>query len=103
MDIRVDKGSLLENYHFSEYLKNGIVPRFWRTKSGTEIDFVLEDYEEANPVEIKSRLKTTKHGISLSPSFKSFLKNYNPQKGFVYNEDRSYKQKNVFFLPHWVH
>ena len=49
IDIRVDKGSLLENYHFSEYLKKGIVPRFWRIKSGAEVDFVLEDYQEAIP------------------------------------------------------
>ena len=49
IDIRVDKGSLLENYHFSEYFKNGIVPRFWRIKSGAEVDFVLEDYQEAIP------------------------------------------------------
>ena len=103
MDIRVDKGALYENFHFSEYLKEGITPRFWRTKSGAEVDFVIEEYEKLFPIEIKGRLKASPSGLPISPSFRSFMTKYRPERGFVYNDEVSRRQGDVFFLPHWAH
>ncbi len=35
-------GSLFENYVLSELLKIGFKPKYWRTKSKPEVDFIVE-------------------------------------------------------------
>ena len=35
-------GKVFENYVFSELLKLGIKPKYWRTKGNAEVDFVIE-------------------------------------------------------------
>ncbi len=72
---RNDKGALLENFFFSEKLKNysgeTFPPRlyFWRTVQKEEIDFVEVKGNEVRAYE-------GKWNPDIQPSFKSFLKKY---------------------------
>lgn len=70
-----DKGALYENLVFSEYLKKSIELKYWRTKSGAEVNFILNN----EPIEIKSIPKTSR-------SFFSFIKKYHPQNGYIISE-----------------
>lgn len=87
-----EKGALYENLIFSEFLKKTIELKYWRTKAGAEVDFILND----EPVEIKSLPKTSR-------SFYSFIKKYKPANGYIISE--SYKEPierdgcNIQFLP----
>lgn len=75
---RADVGPLLENFVASELLKRGRELRFWRTKSGAEVDFVIETREGPLPVEVKA-------GTIAVPgkSLRSFLKKYRPPVAYV--------------------
>ena len=80
---REDRGSLLENFVFSE-LKKMELPRvcFWRTKDQAEVDFVLEKKGNLVPVEVKATALTTS---AISRSFTSFITRYQPKLGVVVN------------------
>ena len=67
---RNDLGQLYENLVFSESIKQGQILKFWRTKSGAEVDFILEQNQNILPLEIKSIPKTSR-------SFFSFISKYN--------------------------
>ena len=56
LDVRQDKGSLYENAIHNELLKETIHTNFWRTKSGAEIDFLIENNDSLLPIEIKSKI-----------------------------------------------
>jgi predicted AAA+ superfamily ATPase len=77
---RPDKGHLLENFHFSEFLKKDAGLKYWRTKAKAEVDFVIDD---VIPVEIKSTLAKPTPGKSLY----SFIEKYGPEKAFVFSDD----------------
>lgn len=94
---RQDISKLYENFVASEIVKKGFELKYWRTKSGAEIDFVLEKGEVLIPVEVKTRLSSK----SLSKGFVSFLKDYNPSKSFVLSENlddfRTIGEESVYF------
>ncbi len=76
--------------------------RFWRTKSGAEVDFVLLQGLKPTPVEVKFQsLKSPKITRSLS----SFIKKYNPEKALVINRRLEGKvtvrNTQVYFLPYF--
>ena len=50
---RVDSGALLENFVFRELVENDL--KYYRTKNGAEVDFVLND---TIPIEVKSKLSS---------------------------------------------
>ena len=77
---RPDKGALVENHHFSEFLKSDREVKYWRTKSKAEVDFVVD---ERYPVEIKSALSRSVLGKSLH----SYIEKYAPGKAFIFNDD----------------
>ena len=58
IDERIDTGKLMENWVFSELLKRYTEPgdiRFWRTRNGGELDFVLEpEPGQLVAIEVKS-------------------------------------------------
>ena len=88
-------GELFENYVFSELVKKGFEPKYWRTKTKLEIDFIL-DKEQKVPIEVK--LKPPK---SLPSSIKSFIDEYNPKKAFIVNYggvNKKIKYKNCDIL-----
>ena len=72
--------------------------RFWRKKSGPEVDFVLLTSGEYLPLEVKFR----GHSERLS-GLKSFIKRYHPSQAVVISRDR-WEEKTlhgtrVYFLP----
>ncbi|MBW1778417.1 MAG: ATP-binding protein [Deltaproteobacteria bacterium] len=84
-ETRPDKGQLLENWAFSEILK--VLPfqsslKFWRSKSGAEVDAVIEHAGKIIAVEIKaSNMKSA----TFSRSLRSFIDAYHPAEVAVLN------------------
>lgn len=76
---RVDSGQLLENLVASEIVKNGWELRYWRTKGGAEVDFIIEKDGNLVPVEVKSSLKSTP-GRSLI----NFTKKYGSKVALIF-------------------
>ncbi len=100
-DSFVSVGENLEQFVFSEFRKQNITLKYWRTKSQAEVDFIL-DKHEIIPIEVKSLLKKVK----ISRSFYSFLSKYNCQNAYILSESLEEDVKLnpsiiVHFLP-WV-
>jgi len=105
IDLRSDKGSLVENFVFQEMKKQ--IPfntniKFWRTQNMAEVDFILNRSQKIIPIEIKSRLMQPLTG----KSFISFINKYKPKYGFILNENyidsKRVEDCQVYFLPyHW--
>jgi len=78
LDDRNDTGHLLENWVFGELHKRWPEPgqvRFWRTRGGAEIDFVLESASgHSIGIEVKSS-----QNAELSRSTRSFIDAYAPR------------------------
>jgi len=72
-------GKLFENYVFSEILKAGFQPKFWRSKAGAEVDFIVEKGNDVIPVEVK----LTASRVAVERSMKAFINSYEPEKAFV--------------------
>ncbi|MFC1484825.1 DUF4143 domain-containing protein [bacterium] len=90
--FRQDKGRLLETCIFNEFKKNLNVSQnllFYRTRNGTEIDFIIKKDANIYPVEIKAR-STDK----IPKAFDSFIKTYNVKKAFVLNQDKMLVKKS---------
>ena len=105
LDLRTDKGQLLENWVFSEISK--VLPlqsslKFWRSKAKAEVDFIVEHTGKIYPIEVKySSLKTPR----LSRSAWSFIEAYKPENFAVLNItlEKSITSKNTridFITPH---
>ena len=96
---RVDKGNLLENAVFKDLLfivEDKANIKFWRTKHGSEIDFVL-DQERLSAWEVKSG------EVSTSPSgLCSFLSYYPQTKAYVVNAKIQKKEKDIYFIPFYL-
>ncbi len=57
LKLRLDTGALVENFVYNELIdKIDIFTeiKFWRTKNGTEIDFLLVKNQDMLPIEVKS-------------------------------------------------
>ena len=70
--------ALFENYVLSELLKMGYKPKYWRTKSKAEVDFIVEKEEEIIPIEVK-----LKSSMKVERSMRSFIEKYNPKRAIV--------------------
>ena len=77
---RSDRGALLENFHFSEFMKMEREVKYWRTRSKAEVDFIVD---EKIPVEVKSTLSRPLPGKSLY----SYIEKYEPSEAVVFNDD----------------
>jgi len=77
-DVESD-GKVFENYVFSELLKLGVTPKYWRTKAKAEVDFVIEKEKEVIPIEIKLQADPGK----IERSLRSFIYQYHPKTAFV--------------------
>ncbi len=102
LDIRQDGGLLLENAVFKEILislEGFQKVRFWRTKQGSEVDFLMLKENNFLPVEIKLHLKNPK----VSQGQRSFITKYKPKKAVIVNLDIFNKEiqigeTKVFFI-----
>ncbi|MDM8535894.1 ATP-binding protein [Desulfobacterales bacterium HSG17] len=85
LDLRTDKGQLLENWVFTEIYR--ALPfqssvKFWRSKAKAEVDFVIEHANKIYGLEVKfTDFKQSK----ISRSARSFLEVYKPEKFAVLN------------------
>ncbi|MFB6226071.1 MAG: ATP-binding protein [Candidatus Paceibacteria bacterium] len=101
-DYRRDIGALVENFvlarlkdKFDVGLKN---IKYWRTKAGAEVDFVVKTEGEQIPFEVKYRNDPTP-----GKSFYSFLREYSPSKGYVLTKNKSKvieeEGAKIYFIP----
>lgn len=72
-------GLLFENYVLTEMIKYGVKPKYWRTKSNAEVDFIIELGNEVIPVEVKLRAEPGR----IERSMRAFISYYKPKKAFV--------------------
>jgi len=95
---RVDAGSLLENGVFAFLRQNEV--KFWHSKGGAEVDFILEKEGKIIPLEVKTKLLYPK----ISRSFSSFLASYQPKRGFLVSLSPQWKKivikkAKITFIP----
>lgn len=102
VDLRQDKGALVENFVLSNFTYRLETEKlnFWRTKQGAEVDFILNFQNEIVPIEVKySKFTQPK----LTRSTVGFIKNYHPQKAIVLTKDyvglTKVQKTNVLFFP----
>lgn len=79
-----DAGLILENTIFREillYLSLFQKIRFWRTKQGSEVDFLILKGEKIIPIEVKSKIKKS----AIPPGLRNFVEKYSPEKALVIN------------------
>lgn len=88
LDKRNDTGSLKENFASLALMREGKL-NYWRTKTGAEVDFILEKQGMLVPIEIKSILAKEK----VSKSMASFITKYKPANVIVFSNDLIGKQK----------
>ncbi|MCD4779975.1 MAG: ATP-binding protein [Candidatus Omnitrophica bacterium] len=101
---REDKGCLLESAVYLNLVSN-LMPnediKFWRTRNGREVDFVLIRDRQPIPIEIKSNIKK----MLVPKGLESFLRKYpNTTKAFVFNniiEGEVKFQKTKIRFIHW--
>ncbi|OYT29740.1 AAA family ATPase [Thermoplasmatales archaeon ex4572_165] len=77
-DVNLD-GKLFENYVLTELLKIGFSPKYWRTKTKTEVDFVIEKENNIIPIEVKIQADIGK----IERSMRSFIETYKPKTAIV--------------------
>jgi len=99
LESRTDAGQLLENFIFREILTNiseGV--KYWRTKNGAEVDFVLTVNDELIPIDVK---------VSGKPSrgFYSFIRAYKPERAFVVTlgefKVEKREETKIYHVPAW--
>jgi len=99
LEDRTDSGNLNENFVASEIIKKDFELRYWRTKVGAEVDFVLEKEGIIFPIEVKSLLNSSK----ITRSFRNFIQAYKIKKSFVlskyYLGKRRVNKTNISFYP----
>ncbi len=104
VDIRPDRGELIENFIYtqlkvSKFLRN---VRFWRTKTGGEVDFVAEFGKVTIAFESKFRSFVKP---SFSRSLRHFVKDYKPEKIIIFTKNylKKVEKENLIFLPsYWI-
>ncbi len=85
ISLRTDKGTLMENWVFSELYKCmplTSVIHFWRSKAGAEVDFVVEQAGRIMALKVKS---ADLDHPRLGRSARSFIDAYRPDKFLVLN------------------
>ena len=97
LENRSDSGAILENFIFRELIERDI--KYYRTKNGAEVDFILDD---TIPLEVKSTLNSCK----VSKSYHYFLQNYKPKRGYIFNFNQQCTKEingaKIEFLPHFL-
>ena len=82
-------GELFENYVLLELIKAGFSPKYWRTKSGREVDFILDLDKMLIPIEVK----LNSNG-NITSSLASFTKEYSSEKAFIVSYKGSFEKNS---------
>ena len=83
LDNRTDAGFLFEGFYISQLIKKGLDSdfiKYYRTKSGEEIDIIIDQYPELIPIELKFKKKTNARDLS---TIKRFVQKNKLPVGFV--------------------
>lgn len=102
IEKRDDKGIILESYVFLSILKQlkpNMEIKFWRTRQGDEVDFILLKNRIPYPVEVKYKLKSPE----ILDGIKKFLNKYPHAPGAMIisgelQEEVDYKDRTVKFI-----
>lgn len=82
INLRVDKGAILESFILSELEKKEIENlNFYNYKNSSEIDFTFEKNSELIGIEVKSNLS----GLKVERGLREFIVKYNPKIIYIYN------------------
>jgi len=84
-------GKDFENYVLCELIKHGYSPKYWRTKSGAEVDFVIEKDGKTIPLEVKTKAKAGQ----IEKSLASYIDTYKPDKAVIVSYEGSRSSANV--------
>ncbi len=103
LDIRPDKGQLIENVVYLEIKKNLSLLEnlyFWRTQLKTEVDFILKQGSKIIPIEVKY---TIFKSPQIPKGLRSFIETNNPEKAFIITRDYfnqiKFKKTQIYFIP----
>ncbi len=102
--LRMDKSLLLENYVYNQLrhdFEDNAYINFWRTGSGAEVDFVVENQGKLVPIEVKS---SNVKNREIGKSFFSFIEKYKPSEGYIVTGggDFGFREENgcrIHFIP----
>lgn len=100
-----ESGFLFQNFIFNilrEKIPSGASLKYWRTKNGAEVDFIIDIGKKPIAIEVKyAMLKKPKAEKSLI----SFINKHKPAAAFLVNKNLEAELKisgaNVHFLPFW--
>lgn len=88
LDQREDKGVLFESLVYlklQEMLKPNMDIKFWRTKDGAEVDFILLTNRKPIPIEVKSKI----NNLTIPSGIKRFILRYpKTKKAIVISENQ---------------
>lgn len=106
LNLRPDKGALVENFTFLHLYRELPVLNelnFWRTKSGTEVDFVLQTEGSLLPIEVKYKAISQP---TLPSGLNSFISAYPVTQATTITKDYYTQIKRnktrMLFLPVWL-
>lgn len=100
LNLRADKGVLIENAVYKalrQKFKNHEEIKYWRTKQGNEIDFII-DQHDLLALEVKSGSVEKFH---VPPAFKTFNEHYHYKNAFLLSKAPYEKMKDFVFLPYY--
>jgi len=100
LDLRVDKGAILENFILSELTKLELTPLFYNYKNSSEVDFLIEKNGKKFAIEVKSNL----NGLKVNKGLKVYIEKYNPDEIYIFNLNTEGEIKinntKIIFLHH---
>jgi uncharacterized protein len=102
LEERTDAGPLLENWVATELWKilpEGATLHFWRSSSGSEVDFVVVRGDRILPVEVKADRRGRP---LLSRSLRSFLEAYQPVTALVVNPGLAHRDPMGGVEVEWI-
>ena len=86
-EIQID-GKLIENMIATQLLRVEIPLKYWRTKSGAEVDFIVEKSGELFPIEIKTYCNKD----VVEKSLRSFITKYAPKNAYLVSKNFTSKR-----------
>ncbi len=94
----VVRGEDLEAFVFGELTRMGYEAKFWRTKHGAEVDFVVKEGDQLIPIEVKLGSRSLR-------SLFSFMRKYGTKRAVVVTFQapgvREIDEGMIYFLPPW--
>lgn len=95
-------GFLFENFILlllHEHHKSLSPIHFWRTKSGAEVDFVIDAVNYPVAIEVKY---SSFHAPAIGKSLHSFIKRYNPPHAYIVTKDYAHEMNIGTTVIHFV-